>query len=136
MRLRGVLLTSATYGSGKPSHRRPLSADFEHLGRRVLGGKFRPFADVAVMGITNAEETTMSQHSLPVGLALLMGMSCGGGAAFIVWRTFVAIRSGSIWLRGQNVARSDEPTWFWSYVATYLVILGALLYGLGQAVAQ
>ncbi|AYJ86060.1 hypothetical protein D3Y57_08905 [Sphingomonas paeninsulae] len=78
----------------------------------------------------------MSQHSLPVGLALFMGLSCGGSAAFVLWRTFGAIRSGSMWLRGQNVARSDEPIWFWAYVATYLVMLGALLYGLGQAITQ
>jgi hypothetical protein len=76
----------------------------------------------------------MNDAHLPVGLKIFVGMACGGGAAFILWRTVVSLRSGSIWLRGQNIIRRDEPGWFWAYMATYLFMVGAMLYGVGVVV--
>ena len=78
----------------------------------------------------------MNQNSWPVGLARFVALVCGGGAAFMLWRTVVALRSGSIWLRGQNVTRVGQPTWFWTYVVAYVIILGVMLYGVEQAVAR
>jgi hypothetical protein len=77
----------------------------------------------------------MNHHLLPIGLTLFIGAACGGAAAFMLWRTVVALRSGSIWLRGQNITRFKEPAWFWLYVATYLFMLGVMIYGVGQAMA-
>jgi hypothetical protein len=76
----------------------------------------------------------MNQYPLPVGLKIFIGMAGGVGAAFILWRTVVSLRSGSIWLRGQNIIRRDEPGWFWAYMATYLFMAGAMLYCVGIAV--
>lgn len=69
-------------------------------------------------------------------LALLLGTLCVGGAAFMLWRTVVAFRSGVIWLRGQKIIRSEEPFWFAIYLAIYLLMLGVMLYGVGKAVAR
>lgn len=63
-----------------------------------------------------------------------MGVISGGGAAFILWRTVVSLRSGSIWLRGQDMIRREKPGWFWAYMATYVFILGVMLYGFGMAI--
>lgn len=68
------------------------------------------------------------------GLALSVGLLSGGGALFMVWRTIVALRSGTIWLRGQTMTRIGEPTWFWAYLATYLLILAVMIYGVSKAV--
>ena len=76
----------------------------------------------------------MSDHALPFALAVLIAVLFIGGAAFVLWRTVVALRSGLVWLHGQKVARADEPVWFWAYVTTYLLIIVSLLYGVRQAV--
>lgn len=81
-----------------------------------------------------ADEDAMSQNHLPFGLALMIGVSFGGGAAFIMWRTLIAIRSGSIWLRGQKVIRHEEPTLFWAYMTVYLILFGVMFYGVVQSV--
>lgn len=105
---------------------------FAHL--RTFGSTRRSrIADARTSRIIIFEGAAMNQHPLPVGLRLFIALACGGGAAFMLWRTIVALRSGSIWLRGQNVTRLGQPTWFWSYLATYLIMLGVMLYGMGQA---
>lgn len=81
-----------------------------------------------------AEKDAMSQNHLPFGLALISGVFFGGGAAFIMWRTLVAIRSGSIWLRGQKVIRHEEPTFFWAYMTIYSILFGVMFYGVVQSV--
>ena len=73
-------------------------------------------------------------RALDSGLSVIVGLLNGGGAAFLLWRTVVSVRSGTIWLRGQKMIRTEDPAWFWVYVATYLVALGVMLYGVGQAV--
>lgn len=78
----------------------------------------------------------MIQHPMPEGLALFIEVVCGGGAAFMLWRMTVAVRRGSIWLRGERVTRHDQPAWFWAYVATYLVILGVTVFAVGQVILR
>jgi hypothetical protein len=73
----------------------------------------------------------MQNHSDP--LAVFMAVLFAGGAAFMMWRTVVALRTGSIWLRGQHLARSEDPVWFWAYLTTYLVVLAGMIYGVCQA---
>lgn len=73
---------------------------------------------------------------MDIGLALLLGTLSGAGAALMLWRTVVAVRSGSIWLRGLRIIRSEDPIWFWIYVAIYLLMLSILIYGIGKAVGR
>ncbi len=72
---------------------------------------------------------------MDIELALFIGLLCGGGTIFMLWRIIAAFNSGSIWLRGQNVRRREEPFWFWTYMMTYLLMTGAMLYSVGVALA-
>ena len=71
---------------------------------------------------------------MDAGLALMIGLLCGSGAAFVLRRTIVAIRTGCIWLRGQKATRVEDPLWFWMYLIAYLAMLASMLYGVGIAV--
>lgn len=53
----------------------------------------------------------------------------------MLWRAVASIQSGSIWLRGQKLTRTEDPFWFWVYVATYFIILSVMVYGLSQAIS-
>ncbi|MBI0476237.1 hypothetical protein D9601_12855 [Sphingomonas sp. MA1305] len=73
---------------------------------------------------------------MDAGLALIIGVLASASAGFMLWRTIAAMRSGSIWLRGQQVIRRGEPVWFWAYMATYRLILSVMLYGVGVAASR
>ena len=70
---------------------------------------------------------------MDAGVAVLIGALSSGGAVFILWRMIAAMRSGSIWLRGQRVIRQEEPAWFWAYMAAYALIMAVMLYGIKAA---
>ena len=76
----------------------------------------------------------MNQDSLPPDLDVSVAALFGAGAAIVLWRTVLALRSGSVWLRGQKVVRADQPVWFWAYVMTYLGIIITLTCVVCQAV--
>lgn len=78
----------------------------------------------------------MKHDPILVGLTVALAMTFAAGAAFVLWRIIVSMRSGSIWLRGQNAIRSKEPALFWFYVAMYLMMEGVMLYGVAQMIAQ
>ena len=73
---------------------------------------------------------------MDTGLALTIGLLCGAGAAFLAWRTIVAVRTGCIWLRGQKATRDGEPTWFWMYLVCYVAMLASMFYGIGIVIAR